>query len=805
MKAKNTWLSPSNKTEKFLQTLLLIIGLFAGNLPVSGVSAYPFPIEIVQSNGTRITIIPKGDENMKWAQTVDGYSIMRNNKGVFEYSRMSATMDMVPSGFQARNVSERGSSDLQFLGNTPKGLTYSKNQVVMMKGINQMVQKNRLKSGSLAGTKKFICILIGFTDLAFTKTKEDFENLFNQAGYATDGASGSVYDYYKENSYNQLNLSVTVAGPYTAAHNLAYYGANDANGHDVNAQALVVEAVTLAAPSVNYADFDNDNDGTIDGVYVIHAGYGEEACAPAENIWAHNSAIPSLVLDGKIISNYACSSELRGVSGTGITRIGVICHELGHVLGAADFYDTNFAAGGSNEGTGYWDLMGKGSWNNNGATPAHHNPYTKIFVYGWATPTTFTAGTSVTLNDAEKYSNSFYIIKTKTSNEFFLCENRQKQSFDSYIPGHGMVIYHVDGDYISSAGIGINAGSHQGMYPVCANSTGLPPTTYGAINSSGLPFPGSSNKTSFTDATIPSALSWAAEITNCPINGITENLVNKTVSFSLQILPGQPVLPAVVPATNVLQATSFGLTVASCNNLVTLNWTRNMDPGFLRYRIYTSAINHPVVKTDSTSTNSNDTVTVIRGLITGLTYNFRVTAVKDDGSEIARSNQATTMVKSGVIPVIKVNAGQDLICCNNLGDSIASYQWYKGNSIIPSAVQSNYVVNRLPGAYKVETMDLNGCLNSSAAISTLGSNSLTIFPNPVRESFSLQLSAEVQEEAVVSIFNSTGIKVMEFRTDKTNDELLKNISVGNLKAGLYVVKALFSPKDSYSTKMMVMK
>jgi len=75
----------------------------------------------------------------------------------------------------------------------------------------------------------------------------------------------------------------------------------------------------------------------------------------------------------------------------------------------------------------------------------------------------------------------------------------------------------------------------------------------------------------------------------------------------------------------------------------------------------------------------------------------------------------------------------------------------------------------------------------------------------VRESFSLQLSEEVQEEAVVSIFNSSGIKVMEFRTDKTNDELLKNISVGNLKAGLYVVKALFSQKDPYSTKMMVVK
>lgn len=717
MQAKINWLSPSNNAEKFLQTLMLIIVMVGWNHTASGVSANPKPIEIIQSDGTKITIIPKGDENMKWAQTADGYSIMRNKKGIFEYARMSSTMDMIPSGLQARNESERGGSDNQLLGNTPKGLTFSRTQVGMMKSITHMVQKNRLKSASISGTKKFICILIGFPDLAFTKTKEDFENLFNQAGYTTDGASGSVYDYYKENSYNQLNISVTVAGPFTSANNMAYYGANDVNGQDANTQALVTEAITLADPTVNYPDFDNDNDGTVDGLYVIHAGFGEEAGASSDNIWAHNSGISSLVLDGKILRNYACSSELRGLSGTGITRIGVICHEFGHTLGASDFYDTDFATGGSNEGTGYWDLMGKGSWNNSGATPAHHNPYTKIFVFGWATAQTFTPGTIVTLNDAEKYGNSFYIIKTNTSNEFFLCENRQKQNFDRYIPGHGMVIYHVDGNFISSAGIGINAGSHQGMYPVCANSTGLPPTTYGTINSSGLPFPGSSNKTSFSDTTIPSALSWASEITGCSISGITENLVTKTVSFSLQILPGQPILPTVIPTANIPQTAPIGLEVTSNNN------------------------------------------------------------------------QDTIQIKTGDIPEIKTNSDDELIS-QNLGDSIASYQVFKGNSIIPGTVPQKSAASQLPGVYSFET---------------LGRNSLSVYPNPVRENFSLQLSGKVQEEAVVSIFNSSGIKVMEFRTDKTNDEMLKNISVGNLKAGLYVVKALFNQKESYSTKMMVMK
>ena len=100
-------------------------------------------------------------------------------------------------------------------------------------------------------------------------------------------------------------------------------------------------------------------------------------------------------------------------------------------------------------------------------------------------------------------------------------------------------------------------------------------------------------------------------------------------------------------------------------------------------------------------------------------------------------------------------------------------------------------------------------MNNFYLVANNGSNKticiLTLFPNPVRESFSLQFNDAAQVEAVVSIFNSSGIKVMEFRSDKTNHELRNNISVGNLKAGLYVVKALFNQKDSYSTKMVVMK
>jgi M6 family metalloprotease-like protein len=517
-------------------TLFFFFLLIAIHQSAFAVKAYPYPVAIVQPDGTQLTIILRGDEHVKWAQTLDGYSIMRNSKGVFEYAILDSKYNMKPSGIKARNQSDRGDSDNQLLSKTKKGITYSRGQVGMMKSISRMVQKSSQRTFPTIGSIKLVCILIGFTDKPFSLTQTEFNDLFNQLGYSDDSATGSVYDYYKENSYGQLELTVTVAGPYTAAQNMAYYGANDADGNDVRPDVLVTEAVNLANPDVDYSNFDNDNDGYVDGVYVIYAGYGEEAGASEDAIWAHAWEISLVTLDGKNITSYSCSSELRSNSGMGITRIGVICHEFGHVMGASDFYDTDYAeSGGEFEGTGNWDIMANGSWNNDGATPPHHNPYTKIYAYNWTIATTIASAISITLNNAEQNKNSFYRINTSTTNEYFLIENRQKLLFDTYLSGHGMIIYHVDGSYINLNKDFINASSHQGLYPVCASASGNPPTDYGTINGAGCPFPGTSLKTSFNDYTTPFSKSWAGVSTNKPISNISEDITNKTVSFDVSM------------------------------------------------------------------------------------------------------------------------------------------------------------------------------------------------------------------------------------------------------------------------------
>ncbi|HET6651435.1 MAG TPA: immune inhibitor A domain-containing protein [Nocardioides sp.] len=150
----------------------------------------------------------------------------------------------------------------------------------------------------------------------------------------------------------------------------------------------------------------NEPDGYIDHFQAIHAGEGEEAGAPEEDIWSHRWAVNQngFYKDGigpknhpklggiKIgntdfwIRDYTTEPENGG--------LGVFAHEYGHDLGLPDFYDTK---GGENS-TAFWTLMSSGSWLNHGGeaigtTPNHMGPWEKLFL-NWLDYETVEAGQS---------------------------------------------------------------------------------------------------------------------------------------------------------------------------------------------------------------------------------------------------------------------------------------------------------------------------------------------------------------------------------------------------------------------------
>jgi M6 family metalloprotease-like protein len=517
---------------------------------VYAMPAYPGLVQIKQPDGEEISVYLRGDEKVHWMESPDGYSLLYDKNKRIVYAMANEAGNMVPSSivFQSRQL--RSSVIEKQLASIPKNLRYSASQVNTLKEIwnltNHSIKKASLRATT--GTVRAICVLVQFPDKPLTKTKEEFEQLLNQPGYSLDGALGSVHDFYYENSYGQLNLDITVIGPYTANHNLIYYGGNDQNGYDnythIEELAKSAAAYAFNQSGIDPADYDNDNDGYIDAFHFIYAGRGEESGGGANAIWAHESEFSDSDIDigNKKLNVYSCSPELRNGSG-GITRIGVICHEMGHIFGAPDFYDADGSdSGGSFTGTGRWDLMADGSWNYDGSCPAHINMYQKIKL-GWVNPVTLNAPQTITnmLNSAE--NAIAYTYNTSVPNEYYVLENRQKKGFDSYVPGSGLLIYHVSVENIDILYNQVNNAHPQKMYPVCASSTfevpGTTPNSYGYINTAGCPFPGTSGKTAFTDYTTPSAITWEGTVSAKPITEICES--GEMISFKFMQPDAEPV------------------------------------------------------------------------------------------------------------------------------------------------------------------------------------------------------------------------------------------------------------------------
>ena len=235
------------------------------------------------------------------------------------------------------------------------------------------------------GKVKVPVILLNYKDLSFTMVnpQDDFSDFYNGAGGTNRNATGSVHDYFVCASDSLLDLEFDVYGPYTVSKDMAYYGGNTSSSHMKNVDDLVHEAAQLASEAgVDFSQYDNDNDGVVDNLSIVVAGYNEAEGGDENTIWPHYSQVyGSKSYSGKKIVGYLVISEYRGSGGKQQAGIGTYCHEFGHALGLPDLYDTQNS---SRYTVGTWDIMCSGSYNNNGCTPPSYSAFER-FAMGWLT------------------------------------------------------------------------------------------------------------------------------------------------------------------------------------------------------------------------------------------------------------------------------------------------------------------------------------------------------------------------------------------------------------------------------------
>lgn len=517
--------------------ILLILAFF--NLRSFAVPAYNQKIIIQLEDGGITEIVLHGDENKKWAVSEDNYTLLPDQDG-WVYAQEDEDGYAIPSSFHLSAKDNRGTLVNEFLRTLKNNIPLRPQE----NAINQAQSRSihRVSPASMTGTRTALVILMEFIDQPFQKDKTDFEALFNEEGYSEDGAQGSVYDYFSWASHGQLQFYCDIVGPCKTKQPMTYYGKNSPlTSADSNPYALFQEAIEYASSLINLADYDSNGDGYVDNVHIIFSGYGEEAGAPSSAIWSHEMTFEPIMVQDMIIDRYSCAPELRGNSGSGISRIGPHCHEMGHALGTMDYYDTDYDTGGYYPGTGEWDIMASGSWNNEGISPANFNPYVRIYNFGWEEAKTLPTDEYAIIEPSNKAQGHIYRIDTPIEGEFYLIENRDYISFDSSLPDEGLHIYHIgSGLAEKSLTNKINASYPQECYLVCASSEYQIPTSdaasYGNVNAEGSTYPNKAGNNLFSDSSIPSACCMNGEGSNVSLSEITL-LANGNISLFNGTLP----------------------------------------------------------------------------------------------------------------------------------------------------------------------------------------------------------------------------------------------------------------------------
>lgn len=408
-------------------------------------------------------------------------------------------------------------------------------------GIDQPVKAPQ----QLSGTFKILALLVDFPDKPAATPASFFDNLLFGTSF------GTLRNYYQTVSYGNLTFTTenmpSSTGWLRLPQNLSYYvGVYDGLGsYPQNSQKMVEDAVRLADPRVDFSKYDNDGDGYVDGLIVIHAGCGAEiGCLNA--IWSHQwSTYTPLSVDGKIVFPYSTEPEYWYAPND--MTVGVYAHEVGHLFGLPDLYDTDY----SSKGVGEWSLMAYGSWNgskNMGESPAWPDAWSRLRL-GWSNADNVVSkrlGATFAAAEISPTVIRLFPYNNPNSKEYFLIENRQAKDYDTYLPGQGLLIWHVDeriadygGNDQECAQVNNWECGSQHYKVALEQADGHFDLECPSCNrgDNGDPFPGSMNNRIFNAASRPNASSYnSPDDTLISVVNISNSAITMTADLNVEFL-----------------------------------------------------------------------------------------------------------------------------------------------------------------------------------------------------------------------------------------------------------------------------
>lgn len=469
-----------------------------GVLPYQFAQAAPYPPEGLQTqwqqpDGTLLNLRVFGDEFYARTETKSGYTVVFNQaEGAYYYAETASRSKSLqfsavqahfppPAGLpkhilepSAHRAAVRNANVKTYAPDRSarwerrkKAVTGQRQRAaLLMQGIDlplspmsaQELAVEAAAAAPLSGDKVGLEILVQFPDdpatpamdpVDFPVTQAKMERFSNEVGYIDDGNTGSIRDYFYDQSGGQLTHTQLVSVVITLPNPRNYYNFSDYPANTLLASSglagrrLVEDALTLMeAGGFDFSSLSVDGGNTVYATSLFFAGANSGVWA--QGLWPHAGSLAVARDVGSPGSpRYILRYQITNVANA-TPSIGVACHELGHLLlGYPDFYDTD-SADGASEGVGEHSLMGTGLYLNGGSTPAPIGLYLKDFS-GWANITDLTPGIPVQLSLPSTGNVGYRLRKPATPAEYFLVENRGLgDKWAEYTRDQGILIWHVD-------------------------------------------------------------------------------------------------------------------------------------------------------------------------------------------------------------------------------------------------------------------------------------------------------------------------------------------------------------------------
>ncbi len=675
-----------------LKKITLITSAVLTTLCIASIaSAAPYSGEQMsfkQPDGTSINVKVYGDEFYQRVESLDGYSLIRDDKTQWIcYAELDSTKsELVSTGIRYPSNTRSGSLNIT-KGLTEKSSVISKkakaeqdrhswskilkeaSQSAQSRKAAQAAQAKKGSTGTSVGILSApppssvtgLTILIDFSDQQATIPVANLNNMLNQTGYTGYGNNGSIKDYFYDMSGGALTLTNNVIGYYRASKTKAYYDANENSGP--KACELINEALAALDATNNFSTLTKDSKNKAISLNVFYAG--SPSWGWNKGLWAHawklSSCNKSYIGDGVTFDTY-CISPI-----TNDPSIRTTCHETCHsVLGYPDTYDY----GDDSSGTGNFDIM---SDTLNDKNPLPIDPYMRNIISGFGTATSLNNVTPATIITLTANSlNSYIYRKPNSTTEYFMLESISKTGRRNGMPGSGLLIWHIDENVTTG-------NDNQPHYKVSVEQAdGLNHLENNTNSGQQEDFFYAPNKTSFNPDTTPSSKWWDGTRSNLSIENINAN------GTQFKLYPASPA--------------NFRMT-ARANMIVEFSWD-SLAAGttYAIYRKYHGTTNDPVkiVETEETV----ETVSTSYG-----SYDYYVAVVNSSGDRI-----------SGFTPPINVEAyvpAPSNFSLTSRTDLTVNFSWSSAGS------GKRYAVYRKYHGSASDPEKLTETTNTAASVSTL--------------------------------------------------------------------------------------